>query len=86
MHGRAERAVTATLGTLGERISGGEAHDLAGQLPPELQRLVDRHAGDGPRPLSAGEFFQRARGPHHILVGWWVHVGAHDSYARESQV
>ena len=45
-HDQAERAVTATLETLGERISGGEAHDLAGQLPPELQRLVDRHAGD----------------------------------------
>jgi uncharacterized protein (DUF2267 family) len=60
-HDQAERAVTATLETLAERISGGEAHDLAEQLPPQLQRLVDRHAGDGPRPLSAEDFFQRVQ-------------------------
>jgi uncharacterized protein (DUF2267 family) len=60
-HDQAQRAVSATLETLAERISGGEAHDLAGQLPPELGRLVDGHAGDGPRPLSAGEFFQRVQ-------------------------
>jgi uncharacterized protein (DUF2267 family) len=67
-HEQAERAVTATLETLGERISGGEAHDLAGQLPPELQRLVDRHAGDGPRPLSAGEFFQRVQSRERVPI------------------
>jgi uncharacterized protein (DUF2267 family) len=60
-HDQAERAVSATLETLGERISGGEAHDLAEQLPPELQRLVDRHDDDGARPLSAEEFFQRVQ-------------------------
>lgn len=32
----AERAVRATLTTLAERISAGEARDLAAQLPPEL--------------------------------------------------
>jgi uncharacterized protein (DUF2267 family) len=32
----AERAVRATLITLAERISAGEARDLASQLPPEL--------------------------------------------------
>jgi uncharacterized protein (DUF2267 family) len=67
-HDQAERAVTATLETLGERISGGEAHDLAGQLPPELQRLVDRHAGEGPRPLSAGEFFQHVQSREQIPI------------------
>ncbi|HEY4095347.1 MAG TPA: DUF2267 domain-containing protein [Baekduia sp.] len=67
-HDQAERAVTATLETLGERISGGEAHDLAGQLPPELQRLVDRHAGDGPRPLSAGEFFQHVQSRERVPI------------------
>jgi uncharacterized protein (DUF2267 family) len=60
-HDQAERAVAATLETLGERISGGEAHDLAGHLPPELRRLVDRDAGHDPQPLSAGEFFQRVQ-------------------------
>jgi uncharacterized protein (DUF2267 family) len=32
----AERAVQATLSTLAERISAGEARDLAARLPPEL--------------------------------------------------
>jgi uncharacterized protein (DUF2267 family) len=33
---KAERAARATLQTLTERLSGGEARDLATQLPPEL--------------------------------------------------
>jgi uncharacterized protein (DUF2267 family) len=33
----AENAITATLETLNERISGGEARDLAAQLPQEIQ-------------------------------------------------
>ena len=36
----AERAVGATLTTLAERISGGEANDIAKQLPSELRRLL----------------------------------------------
>ena len=32
----AERATRATLQTLAERLAGGEPHDLASQLPPEL--------------------------------------------------
>jgi uncharacterized protein (DUF2267 family) len=36
----AERAVQATLRTLAERISGGEARDLAVQLPPEAAALL----------------------------------------------
>src|SRR3954447_12739407 len=36
----ARRATRATLETLGERISRGEARDLAAQLPPELAPLV----------------------------------------------
>jgi hypothetical protein len=35
-HDEAERAVRATLTALAERISAGEARDLAAQLPPEL--------------------------------------------------
>jgi len=34
--GDAERAVRATLETLAERLVGGEATDLAAQLPREL--------------------------------------------------
>jgi uncharacterized protein (DUF2267 family) len=32
----AERATRAVLETLGERLAGGEPHDLASQLPQEL--------------------------------------------------
>ncbi|MBE3559394.1 MAG: DUF2267 domain-containing protein [Ktedonobacteraceae bacterium] len=57
--GDAERAVRATLETLGERLSGGEANDLASQLPPELGRhLRGPMAGLGER-FSLHEFFQR---------------------------
>jgi uncharacterized protein (DUF2267 family) len=62
----AERAAGATLETLGERISGGEAHDLAAQLPPRLGDLVDRHAGDGPQPFTAEEFVQRVQAREHV--------------------
>ena len=34
--GEAERATRATLETLAERLSGGEAKDLASQLPSEI--------------------------------------------------
>jgi uncharacterized protein (DUF2267 family) len=34
--GEAERATRATLETLAERLVGGEAKDLAAQLPPEI--------------------------------------------------
>jgi uncharacterized protein (DUF2267 family) len=36
----AERAVRATLQTLGERLSRGQSRDLAAQLPPELAGVV----------------------------------------------
>ena len=32
----AEKATRATLEALAERLAGGEPHDLASQLPPEL--------------------------------------------------
>jgi uncharacterized protein (DUF2267 family) len=65
---QAQRAVTATLETLGERISGGEAHDLAEQLPAQLRDAVDRHAGDGPRALSAQEFLQRVQARERVPI------------------
>jgi uncharacterized protein (DUF2267 family) len=53
----AERAIEATLITLGERISHGEAEDVAARLPDELGRLIDR---PGPaQPMDADEFFRR---------------------------
>ncbi|MBV9453912.1 MAG: DUF2267 domain-containing protein, partial [Rubrobacter sp.] len=38
----ARRAVNAALSTLSERISGGEAKDLAAQLPEELKEPIQR--------------------------------------------
>jgi uncharacterized protein (DUF2267 family) len=56
-HDDAERAARATLETLGERISAGEARDIAEQLPEQLrQALID---GRDPQPFDAGEFVHR---------------------------
>jgi uncharacterized protein (DUF2267 family) len=55
--GKAERATYATLETLAERLAGGEAHDLASQLPHELARyLQSPDAGIGAK-LTLDEFF-----------------------------
>jgi putative intracellular protease/amidase/uncharacterized protein (DUF2267 family) len=52
-----ERAIEATLVTLGERISEGEARDLARHLPDSLTRLiVQRGPAQG---FGADEFFRR---------------------------
>jgi putative intracellular protease/amidase/uncharacterized protein (DUF2267 family) len=52
-----ERAIEATLVSLGERISYGEAEDLARHLPDSLARLILR---PGPaQPIDAAEFFRR---------------------------
>ena len=54
----AERATHATLETLAERLVGGEAHDLAAQLPPELARSLQLpDAGIGAK-LTLDEFFE----------------------------
>ena len=56
--GEAERATRATLETLAERLVGGEAHDLAAQLPPELARTLQLlDAGIGAK-LTLDEFFE----------------------------
>ncbi len=56
--GEAERAITATLETLGERISGGEASKLAAQLPGELKALLQR-ADEEAEEFSLDEFYRR---------------------------
>lgn len=57
--GEAERATRATLETLAERLAGGEATDLASQLPLELaEHLRSAWSGRGER-FSLDEFFQR---------------------------
>jgi uncharacterized protein (DUF2267 family) len=53
----AERAVGATLHTLAERLSGGEAEDIAEQLPPELAGFM--HDGSKAEPFDVDEFIRR---------------------------
>lgn len=61
----AEQAATltrATLTTLAERISGGEANDLADQLPDALgQHLRTSPVREDAEPFGTGEFVRRVR-------------------------
>ena len=45
----AERLTAATLRTLAERITGGEAEDLAAQLPEELKPYLTRPGEEAER-------------------------------------
>ena len=54
----AEAVSRATLQTLGERITGGEARDLAAQLPKELQPHLES-APEPPEPFGLDEFIRR---------------------------
>ncbi len=55
----AELAIASTLTTLGERITGSEAEDLAAQLPEEMKGpLYDRETGDA-QEFSLDEFYNR---------------------------
>ena len=54
---QAEKAVRATLNTLAQRLAGGEAKDLASQLPQELKDTVLLTTGAGAgQPLTLDEF------------------------------
>jgi uncharacterized protein (DUF2267 family) len=55
--GEAVGAIRATLQTLGERLYGGEAGDLAAQLPEEIGAYLTM--GDGDESFSLDEFFRR---------------------------
>jgi uncharacterized protein (DUF2267 family) len=57
--GEAVRATRATLEVLGERLFGGEAKDLAAQLPEEIGRYLK--AGDGSEAFGLQEFYERVR-------------------------
>jgi uncharacterized protein (DUF2267 family) len=54
----AEALTAATLQTLAERISGGEAQDLAAQLPEELKPHLTG-ADEPAEPFDAEEFVRR---------------------------
>jgi uncharacterized protein (DUF2267 family) len=54
----AESAARATLQTLAERLSGGEARELAAELPPPLAEWLSG-GGENAEPFDAGEFVRR---------------------------
>jgi uncharacterized protein (DUF2267 family) len=54
----ARRAITATLSTLSERITGGEADDLGAQLPQELKEPIQR-SGEEAEAFALEEFLRR---------------------------
>lgn len=56
--GEAEELTYATLATLAERISGGEARDLAAQLPAPLKDALEP-AQEEAEAFSFEEFVQR---------------------------
>jgi uncharacterized protein (DUF2267 family) len=53
------RATSATLETLAERLAGGEAKDLASQLPPEIGVYLQQPFAGAGEPFTLDEFFQR---------------------------
>ncbi|MBV9454881.1 MAG: DUF2267 domain-containing protein [Rubrobacter sp.] len=55
----AEKATRATLEALAERLAGGEPHDLASQLPPELAQHLRYEGEETSNPFSLDEFFER---------------------------
>jgi uncharacterized protein (DUF2267 family) len=60
----AERVSCATLQALSERISGGEAVDIAERLPEELRSCVS--PGGSPEPFAADEFLRRVAERAHV--------------------
>ncbi|HEX4679754.1 MAG TPA: DUF2267 domain-containing protein [Gaiellaceae bacterium] len=53
----AERAIQATLRTLAERLTGGEARHVAAELPPRAAAWL--RDGKKPQPFGFAEFLQR---------------------------
>ncbi len=63
--GEAEQAVISTFETLAERVSDGEARDIAEQLPEELAEPLRGLTGD-PESFSLEEFFRRVAEKGHV--------------------
>ncbi|WP_436926902.1 DUF2267 domain-containing protein [Halosimplex amylolyticum] len=57
--GQAVRATRATLTTLGERIQEGEANDLAGPLPMEIDHYLTGAVAEHGQHFEWGEFLDR---------------------------
>ena len=73
----ADRATTATLSVLGERLKGGEPKDAGAQLPPELADAIGfRGPGD---IFDLTEFYRRVaerEGPRTLVTDAQWHAAA----------
>lgn len=56
---KAERAISATLETVKERIVGDEAKDLAAQLPEEIAQYLRGREGENGQHFKLEEFIER---------------------------
>jgi uncharacterized protein (DUF2267 family) len=56
---QALKAIEATLHTLSEHLTGGEAEDLAGQLPPEIQHFLQTDPARPAESFALDEFYRR---------------------------
>src|SRR4051812_9900703 len=54
---KAERVARTTLSVLADRLSAGEARDIAAQLPGDLGKHLE--SADGAQPFDANEFLRR---------------------------
>jgi uncharacterized protein (DUF2267 family) len=52
-------AIQAALGTLAERISGGEARDIAARVPPEIKAYLDKGGDEKAHSFPLREFYRR---------------------------
>jgi len=55
----AERAVLATMTTLGEHVSKAESQQMAAQLPPEISDAMTSRSTDSPEEYDVDEFVDR---------------------------
>ncbi|SFS09705.1 Uncharacterized conserved protein, DUF2267 family [Halomicrobium zhouii] len=55
----AERAVLATMTTLGEHVSKEESQQMAAQLPPEISDAMTSRSTDSPEEFAVDEFVDR---------------------------
>lgn len=74
------RATQATLETLGERLFGGEAKDLASQLPEGIGEMLLDVAGD--QKFNLNEFYTRVSENEGVDIP----VAAHHAHAVLSVV
>jgi uncharacterized protein (DUF2267 family) len=52
-------AIEAALRTLAERISGGEARDIAARIPPEFKKYLDKGDDENAHSFPLQEFYRR---------------------------